>query len=282
MKFVDPLVIHVAGTSIDREGIQLCLADIGAPDWNTNASSDGEELIEFSGKLCYKSFSADLNDNLTRVRTNRNHEYISEGIVKVGHGSVLEHVHHSFVFLNVSRVFTHELVRHRLANYSQESLRFVRLTELKAYFPSVFTRRFLESLETDEKGPVLVERPELMEEALREFMRETFEELEQRQHRLTKMLGLDKIKNFGLKKKLTSAMRRMAPIGLATNVMMTTNLRNYRHIIEMRTSRHAEEEIRVAFAPVFEWLYNEHPAVFADASVEEVEGLPEVTFKYRA
>ena len=282
MRFVDPVVIHVAGTKLDEEGVQHLLSEIGAPDWTTNAASDGQKLIEIGGKLCYKSFHEDLNPNLTRVRTNRNHEYIADGIVKVRHGSVLEHVHETFVFLNVSRVFTHELVRHRLANYSQESLRFVRLTDLGAYFPSVFSNEFLAEIRANlSEGDLVNDQGEPINEAdLNNFMRRVFEDLEQHQGTLTRWLGLDRIKKFALKKKLTSAMRRMAPIGLTTNIMMSTNLRQWRHILEMRTSRHAEEEIRKGMEPVFGYLNREHPAVFDDVSVEVVDDILEVTFEH--
>jgi len=61
------------------------------------------------------------------VRSDRR-EYF-ENLLRSAHGSVLEHAGYSFALRNVSRVFTHELVRHRAGSaFSQESLRYVRLT----------------------------------------------------------------------------------------------------------------------------------------------------------
>ena len=75
-----------------------------------------------------------LNANVSKVRED-SAEYL-RNILKSGHGSVLEHANFTFLFHNVSRVFTHELVRHRAgAAYSQESMRFVRLTDIPFWFP---------------------------------------------------------------------------------------------------------------------------------------------------
>lgn len=278
MEWTEPKLYHLAGTALDKTGVKAYLTDIGVPDWDTNAASDGEKLIEIGGKGCYKSFDVDLNPNLTRVRQSQNHEYIGKGIVSVGHGSVLEHVHETFAWVGVSRILTHELVRHRIANYSQESLRFVRLTHLKAYFPDVFKEPFLDEVQQHlaEKGIDFG----ATEDILRDKMKEVFEYLEDVQLELAQMLRLDDLESFSKKKKLTSAMRRMAPEGLATAVMMTTNLRQWRLIIEKRTNGAAEEEIRKATFQVYEDLAERHPATFQDAIVEKVDGLPQVTFEY--
>lgn len=278
MKWTAPRIYHLASTAIRKEGLQDYLDDIGAPEWETNAPSDGELLMEVAGKGCYRSFKADLNPNLTKVRVKDNRGYLGKSIIGNKHGSVLEHVHDTFMFVGVSRVFTHELVRHRLSNFSQESLRFVRLTELEAYFPSTFQESFLKGVDQhlQEEG-----KPSLgtNESLLREKMEEVFEYLEQVQLDLANDLRLDDLEAFADKKKLTSALRRMAPIGLATAVMCTTNQRNWRHMIEQRTSRHAEEEIRRVFDEVFFKLSSRYPNVYQDAIIEEVDGLPEITFK---
>src|SRR5690606_13837790 len=86
-----------------------------------------EMLVEFGGRACYRSWEPGLNPNVTRVRTDRM-EYFAN-ILRSAHGSVLEHANYSFALRNVSRVFTHELVRYRAGSaFSQESLRYVRLS----------------------------------------------------------------------------------------------------------------------------------------------------------
>ena len=145
MKFVKPLVFNLASTKVNYAEMQGYLGAVGAPDWETNAPSDGELLIEVAGKSCYKSFSVNLNANLSRVRTMDNASSI-KNLAAQEHGSVFEHVHETFAMLGVTRVLTHETVRHRIANYSQESLRFVRLTDLSARFPTVFQTPFLDQV----------------------------------------------------------------------------------------------------------------------------------------
>jgi thymidylate synthase (FAD) len=73
------------------------------------------------------------------VRTDQ-HEYLGNLLASL-HGSVLEHASDTFAFHNVSRVFTHELVRHRAGSaFSQESLRYVRLAEIGFRVPEALLR----------------------------------------------------------------------------------------------------------------------------------------------
>ena len=175
-------------------------------------------------------------------------------IAKVRHGSVVEHPVINFIFADVSRVFTHELVRHRVGTaISQESLRFVRLTNLGFWAPTVIS-----------------ENEEFMEIATK-----TVEQLEQVQQSLARMLELDADgKLFKDKKVATSAMRRLAPEGLATTIGWSGNFRTLRHVLEMRTEPGAEEEIRLVFGQVGKILLERYPNEFADYEVEEADGLP--------
>ncbi len=254
------------------------------PNWDTNVDSEGpEKLIEVAGKFCYKSFHADMNPNLTLVRESNNKGYIGN-ILKSKHGSVIEHAYDTYAILNVSRVFTHELVRHRLANYSQESLRFVRLTDLKYYYPDAFKSENLDDLYDSliEKGAGGLEGREdqvgIWETQLSELWDRTFALLEDVQKKVSAMLYLDELPgNFDIKKKITSAMRRLAPIGLATGIIVTTNHRNWRHLIEMRTEAHAEEEIRKVFYMIAMDLQERYPNIYQDMSVVDENA---IVFEY--
>ncbi len=73
----------------------------------------------------------------------------------------------------------------------------------------------------------------------------------------------------------------MAPIGVATTIGWSCNFRTLRHVIEHRTDPHAEEEIRLLFARVFELVRERYPNLFADYEVEEVDGLPWVKTAHR-
>jgi thymidylate synthase (FAD) len=199
----------------------------------------GELLVEFAGRTCYRSWEPGLNPNVTRVRTDRR-EYF-ENLLRSYHGSVLEHANYSLVFHDVSRVFTHELVRHRAGSaFSQESLRYVRLTDIGFRLPPV-----LEPIR--DKVLSLVER-------LEEFQVSSAEEL-----------GLDdEGVPFHVKKEVTSALRRLAPIGLSTDIIWTANVRTLRHVIEMRTAPGAEEELRLVFDQVAQVMRQEAPDLFQD------------------
>ncbi len=252
MHAVDPKVFLVGETRVVEEGLQAYLEHLGVPDWQTDAPSDAEKVIEVMGRLCYRSFEPGLNPNVTKVREG-SVAYLGN-ILQTKHGSVIEHPMMNFVFADVSRVFTHELVRHRVGlAISQESLRFVRLNDLGQWLPTV--------IREDEK-------------AVEIFVR-TFEQLERLQVELAEHFELDKPGTpFHRKKTVTSALRRIAPDGLATTIGWSANPRTLRWVMEMRTAPEAEEEIRLVFGKVGEILMARYPNLFGDFTIEMVDGLP--------
>jgi thymidylate synthase (FAD) len=199
----------------------------------------GELLLEFGGRTCYRSWEPGLNPNVSKIRTDRR-EYFAN-ILRSGHGSVLEHANYSFVIRNCSRVFTHELVRHRAGSaFSQESLRYVRLTDIGFRVP-----------------PAL--------EPVREQVLSIVEQLEEFQVSAAAELGIDQEGvPFHVKKEVTSALRRLAPIGLSTDIVWTANVRTLRHVIEMRTAEGAEEELRLVFDKIARVMQAEAPNLFQD------------------
>ena len=261
-KPVEPQIFVIASTQVEQPGVDAFLKHIGFPNWKSDAPSDAERLTEIMGKACYDSWDVTANPNLTMVRTH-NDSYI-RNILDKGDGSVLEHAWVSFMFCDVSRVFTHELVRHRVGTaISQQSLRFVRLTGINWYAPMV-----------------VKETPEVMELYAR-----TIEELSQLQRDLAEMFDLDRDNKRGLsfdqKKKLTSTMRRLAPEGLATRIGWSCDMRTLRHVIEQRTAPWAEEEIRVVFGKVGHIARERWPNLFGDYEIEMVDDLPYFKTKYR-
>ena len=255
MHRVEPKVFLVGETRVVEEGLAGYLAHIGVSDWYSDAPSDAERLIEVMGRLCYRSFAPGLNPNVKKVRR-ENADYIGN-ILSVRHGSVIEPPVLNFIFADVSRVFTHELVRHRQGvAMSQESLRFVRLVDLGQWLPLC--------IREDEHAMAI--------------FTETFEHLERYQTWLAEHFKLDEEGvSFHRKKVVTSAMRRIAPIGLATTIGWSANPRALRWIIEMRTHRSAEEEIRLVFGKVAAIVIARYPNLFGDLTTEEVDGLPEYT-----
>jgi thymidylate synthase (FAD) len=240
-----PTVFLIARPQLDVEGMRGYLADVGGESWLDMRLSDeegpsaGEMLVEFGGRACYRSWEPGLNPNVTRVRKDQR-EYFAN-ILRSAHGSVLEHANYSFALRNVSRVFTHELVRHRAGSaFSQESLRYVRLTDIGFRVP-----------------PAL--------EPVRDQVLSIVEQLEEFQVSAANELGIDEEGvPFHVKKEVTSALRRLAPIGLSTDIIWTANARTLRHVIEMRTAEGAEEELRSVFDQVARIMRDEAPGLFQD------------------
>lgn len=246
MRETEPSIHLIARPSIDVDGMREYLEDVGGASWlerrlgeSDGSPNDAQLLVEFCGRACYRSWEPGLNPNVRRIREEQ-HEYL-ENLLSSLHGSVLEHANYTFAFRNVSRVFTHELVRHRAGSaFSQESLRYVRLTDFGFRLPSAL-------------------------EPIREQVVNIVEQLEEFQITAAESLGLDdEGVPFAVKKEVTSALRRLAPIGLSTDIVWTANLRTLRHVIEMRTAPGAEEELRLVFDRVAQKMREEAPSLFAD------------------
>ena len=242
-----PSVFLIARPSIDVEGMRAYLRDVGGESWLERRLSEegerrlngGELLVEFAGRACYRSWEPGLNPNVSKVRTDQR-DYFAN-ILRSAHGSVLEHANYSFALRNVSRAATHEIVRHRAGSaFSQESLRYVRLADIGFRVP-----------------PAL--------EPLRERVLSIVEQLEEFQVSAAAELRLDDAGvPFHVKKEVTSAMRRLAPIGLSIDIIWTANVRTLRHVIEMRTAEGAEEELRLIFDQVARLAQSEVPDLFQD------------------
>jgi len=242
-----PQVFLIARPAVDLEAMRGYLESVGGASWldrrvgeaPEGEVNDGEQLIEFCGRVCYRSWEPGLNPNVRRVR-NDPAEYFAN-ILRAQHGSVLEHANYSFALRNVSRVFTHELIRHRAGSaFSQESLRFVRLTELGFRVPEAL-------------------------EPVRDQVITLVEQLEEFQRSAAGELGIDdEGVPFHVKKEVTSALRRLAPTGLSTDIVWTANARTLRHVIEMRTAPGAEEELRLVFDEIARIMRAEAPNLFQD------------------
>lgn len=246
-----PSVFLISRPSVDLDAVRDYLREVGGESWLEMRLAGGEEernaaqlLVEFAGRACYRSWEPGLNPNVTRIREDQR-EYLGNLLASL-HGSVLEHANYSFAFHNVSRVFTHELVRHRAGSaFSQESLRYVRLADIGFRVP-----------------PAL--------EPVREQVVSLVEQLEEFQVSAAEEMGLDdEGVPFSVKKEVTSALRRLAPIGLSTDIIWTANLRTLRHVVEMRTAPGAEEELRLVFDEVGRIMSDEAPGLFQDFERED-------------
>lgn len=263
MHKVEPTIFLVAHTNVNHTELGAYLEHIGASEWESDATTDVEEIVEVMGRSCYKSFGPGLNRNVTKVREH-NKDHV-ENIIKIGHGSVLEHAWTSWMLCDVSRVLTHELVRHRAGTaISQESLRYVRMDDMGLWVP-----------------PCFQDSPEAIS-----FFESHWKRSEYDYERLlilaAKKEGYASFEDmpFELKKKYTSAARRVAPEGLSTNIGWSCNMRALRHVIEQRTHPSSEEEIRYVFGMVAKTAIELWPYLFGDYTVEVVDNLPHYSTKF--
>lgn len=245
MKIVqNPEVFLIGYPTIDTGEMLRYLREVGGEGWFRRVFGTGEDapaaegLAEFYGRLCYRSWEPGLNKNVVKIREDRGH-YLAN-ILKQTHGSVLEHAVFNFVIHNASRVLVDELRTHRIGTASSvESLRYVRLDELTFRLPPVLGA---------EAHAVMTDLVQSVEEAMGKLAE----------------LEIADDSDFARKKIATSAIRRIAPLGLATEYGWSSNVRTLRHVIEVRSAESAEEEIRVFGDQVARLMKAKAPLLFAD------------------
>jgi thymidylate synthase (FAD) len=180
---------------------------------------DAEKLIEQAGRLCWNS----------QDKTGTTPDRIPKWL-QIGHESMIEHACATF-YIRASRVLTHELVRHRLASYSQRSQRYV-----KESVP-----RYIEPAEIREQDK---ETHELFEKAMADCWK-AYEHLLAR----------------GIK---PEAARYVLPGACETKIICTWNFREIRHIIKLRASRQALPEMRALASEIRKIMKELAPQVFYD------------------
>ena len=203
-------------------------------------STDGEKLVEYSGRLCYMS-----QHNPAKKET---YIYI-QNILEQQHGSVIEHANYSFLLEGVSRSLTHELVRHRIMSYSQLSQRFVDESEAGFVIP-----------------PSIIGFKEL-EEDFKTFVNGanlTYKRLFSTLDALYTPLIENRLER---RKKAREAARSVLPNSVETKIVVTANIRAWRHVLEMRSSPHAEREIRRLAVLLVEKFKKIAPIFFQDFEI---------------
>lgn len=249
MKAVRPVVIKIAETTVIPGAMDETLKLIGVSDdarerYLASRTHDGRALAEFAGRVCYESYEPGLNPNVTRVRDSPK-EYF-ENVIRRGDGSILEHAWISFALIGISRVLSHEIVRHRVGTaISQESLRYVRPSAIKFWIP--------EELSESQHGA----------------MAKAVDDIEAAYRALEKEIPWEQL-SMDRKKRLTSAIRRILPDGIATNMIWSANHRTLRWVIEMRTDPAAEVEIRMVFDQIADICRRDYPELYGDFVATEL------------
>jgi len=184
-------------------------------------TQDAEKLIELAGRTAYQSQDRITDDSAAT--------FIAM-LVRRGHTSVLEHASATFKISDVSRAFSHQLVRHRIASYTQKSQRYVSEKEFEYVIPN--------SIKNDAVACGL-------------FLN-TMNRINNAYKHLQK-LG---IKNEDA--------RFVLPNACTTEIVITANFRIWRHIIGLRTDKAAQWEIRNVCMEILKVLKEKAPSCFGD------------------
>jgi len=241
--------IHIVGRQVcNHEEIDSFLGEHGV-SWQSDTTVAGEYLSEVAGRVCYMSFA--------KPRPGGNQAYLGH-ILEVGHGSVLEHATWNFLITGVSRSLTHELIRHRAGfGYSQLSQRYVDESVAEYVEPAIIAA----------------------DPNLHEIWLETVESAHRGYCKLVEGLNaklVDEPDRTLRRKRARQAARSVLPNATETKVFMTANARAIRHFIEMRGSRHAEDEIRQLAIALLQRMQKEAPNLFGDY---ELIPLPDGSFE---
>lgn len=202
--------------------------------------TSADALAEFAGRACYQSWDR------PNPATATNAGYLDH-IIEVGHESVLEHASATFYVEDVSRSLTHELVRHRHLSYSQLSQRFVDEDRPDGYVtpPAV----------------AALDGPD------GELARSLVDQHDARSRVVYADLVQLLAKGGAQRKQARQAARCVLPNMTETKIVVTGNMRAWRHFIDMRATLAADVEIRELAVEVLRRLREYAPATFADFTI---------------
>lgn len=209
------------------------MADFSYPAYFIEAPLDSDDIlktIERIGRVCYKS-----EDKITHDSS----KPFVKNLIADGHESVLEHVSFTVRFI-VDRGVSHEIVRHRLASYSQESTRYCNYSDEK--FENGVTFIIPSQMFTTSISVTLWQRScELAEKAYFALLK----------------LG-----------EAPQTARAVLPTCVKTEIVMTANLREWRHFLKLRTAANAHPDMRAVTVPLLRELQSKIEIVFDDIGLE--------------
>lgn len=206
---------------------------------------DGDEIlknIEKAGRTCYKSEDKITEDSAEKFVTR---------IINSGHHSVIEHENLSVRFI-CDRGVTHEIVRHRLASYSQESTRYCNYKGGVTFIIPSWSNWTPGDYTSDVVGEIYMEEnlksnwgPDL----------EWFNSVNQTEYAYLRLLSQGWSPQQA---------RSVLPNSLKTEIIMTANLREWRHVLKLRCSKASHPQMRELMIPLRDELKTRIPVVFND------------------
>jgi len=198
-------------------------------------------LIYSACRQCYSTENAiDIFKKAIRgIPPFEEQETFVRRIVASGHESVIEHVSFTFAISGVSRALSHQLVRHRIASYSQQSQRYVRAENFKYIIPPTIAK----------------------DKDLKKLFEDTMKQLQQTYKTIVKRL-----ETLGIKgEKAHQDARFILPNACETKIVVTMNCRSLLNFFALRCCERAQWEIRHLANAMLKICKEKLPAVFADA-----------------
>ncbi|MGE4317682.1 MAG: FAD-dependent thymidylate synthase [Deferribacterales bacterium] len=192
-------------------------------------TQDGELVSALAAKLCYSD--SDIDGLKEKLEVKEQSDFIRK-IVSIGHHSVLEHLNFTFGVEGVSRALTHQLVRHRIASFSQKSQRYVGHGDSFQYVVP-------KTIEADEN--LLAEYDKAMDEIGKIY---------------------DRLAKAGVP---AEDARYILPNGCETKIIITMNARELLHFFSVRCCERAQWEIRDMSFEMLKLAKKAAPAVFENA-----------------
>lgn len=232
-----------------------------------------ERVVAAAGKLCYSSASVeDIMEDLDEASTKK----FVNMLISYGHFSTIEHVSFSFAIEGVSRTLTHQLVRHRLASYSQQSQRYVKLSQFEYVIPPEISKDkeakkiFIECMEKDQQAyDKLVEilKKSALNESQGEFV------LKNKLSEKNEISEKDNKKLISAsEKKAIEDARYVFPNSCETKIIMTMNARELMHFFNERCCLRAQWEIRQLANEMLKAVQKISPILFQYSGPKCVKG----------
>ena len=213
-----------------------------------------DKVVAQAGKLCYSAVGVDeIAQKLTEEEIAR---YVNM-LASIHHESPLEHVSFTFAIEGVSRVLTHQLVRHRLASYSQQSQRYVKLEQFEYIVPPAIEKNekakalFIETMEKDQEAYNQIV-DELINDKIREFKKIYDRDLTKKEY-------------SAIEKQAIEDARYVFPNACETKIAVTMNARSLLHFFNVRCCNRAQWEIREMATEMLKECKKIAPALFKKA-----------------
>lgn len=218
-----------------------------------------EKVVSMAAKLCYSKVGVEgIEENLTDEKI----ESFLKMLTDIGHESPLEHVSFTFGVEGISRACSHQIVRHRIASYSQQSQRYVKLDQFEYIIPPEIEKSeeakkiFVEAMERDQKDYDRIVDI-LSEKHKKEFMEEGKSEKE-----ATRLA----------EKKAIEDARYVFPNACETKIVMTMNVRSLYNFFDHRCCERAQWEIREMATQMLKEVKKEAPIMFRNCGPKCVKG----------